>query len=1075
MAQALRTLFRCLVLGQAVAIQMASAQGPGMALRLERETPMVPGKRWAVIVGAGKYEQLGPLQYAPRDAADVADVLIKEFGFQRDTVRLITDETAPLGAERFRRIRDELDAILRDARLDESDLFVFFFSGHGVATPTGDYLLPTDAKPGEAEKVGIQVSGLLDRIAQAGLKNVLFLVDACRTGAENRFGEQLIRLAQKTNIAVLLGCEPGGRSYEDRRLEHGLFTHFLLDALRDKDLVNSQSGGLWATAVADAVRQRVKDYSERDNPAAPQTPHVWAYRSADVLLGAYLGESASVRDALDGFLEESSELSPGLYVSAAATFAEQLLERRQYAEAAEVLRAAERFGEPTDRVSVMFGVALAASGRLTEAERSLERVARGTGDSVWREAAVIGRAKLTGSFDDAVLSAERLWILDRTFSTGLLCAQTFENAEEWEKRRRVLTELLELEGVTPRRRSYVAGQIALDKGLLKEAAEAFYAALDEGGRHPSDREIYVGLVSALVFDRVKETALRLIRDRISEDERDAFWHLAEANALWIFGERSAIPDSLSRALRSDNLTDYIVLESLFLANVSLPQIADDVIAAAERFPLSWRAQLARDVAERIKNPATVITIGALFPNAERTVSRPEIVWLEFARLMYLWTTSSYAYRVLNVSKGATGETEEDRKQRAAVYRTMLDLMEEAFVRLVPRASRLGKDRQVWTMLLASGLWTGRFLQVDYLIREHVVRTLRPSLKQNRYGQDEIGLAVFTFYLNTGRGAEALSMLREVMGSEEESRGPRAVYGLHLAVNGDYDSAREMLKDKFEAAKSSTGGWPSRNVVENWERWATLLIVAGTANMESAREFLSKEVPAHPTEALVHGIAWAAVGYDMVAFEFLLRFAMEPMAGSDLLFVKVAAIRALAEMSERSGSHVTAVAVLRKLSDYAGNRLVAEVGFEEPPRVESFAGEHAYDVQVVPDEGPPFKGSLTLSIDSAGAVSGALTLDGAPGIRVAGSIDKFGNFRATAESGAKVWEMYAKFIPPAALLEAGPIMRIEVIKLLDESGRRSIWFCEPRPSPVRLRAGGSTGVGPGICRGLSPHCRYIHWT
>ena len=81
------------------------------------------------------------------------------------------------------------------------------------------------------------------------LRNILIVADACRAGTQSNFGIALNFVARKSNIALLLGCEPGKKSYEAPALRSGVYTYFLL-----KSLSNSKNrtplGGLWASKVA---------------------------------------------------------------------------------------------------------------------------------------------------------------------------------------------------------------------------------------------------------------------------------------------------------------------------------------------------------------------------------------------------------------------------------------------------------------------------------------------------------------------------------------------------------------------------------------------------------------------------------------------------------------------------------------------------------------------------------------------------------------------------------------------------------------------------------------------------------
>ena len=115
----------------------------------------------------------------------------------------------------------ELEVLLGDPRRTRSDLFVFYFCGHGAGLAEGDFLLPTDARLETAARLGLPVREVVERLTQAGMSNVLVIVDACREGAAHEFGRELEQLATRARLGVVLGCAPGAQSYEEARLGHG--------------------------------------------------------------------------------------------------------------------------------------------------------------------------------------------------------------------------------------------------------------------------------------------------------------------------------------------------------------------------------------------------------------------------------------------------------------------------------------------------------------------------------------------------------------------------------------------------------------------------------------------------------------------------------------------------------------------------------------------------------------------------------------------------------------------------------------------------------------------------------------
>lgn len=225
---------------------------------------ITPAQRWALVIGAGDYPHLGRLEYARSDAEAFGAALVERLGFEPSRLVLMT-ETAeepalrPTAGNMFLQLR----RLLADERLDAGDLFVFYFAGHGVSHGGRDYLLPNDAALETVADVGLDVAEVVAELAGAGLDNVLFVVDGCRSGEANAFGAELWELAEEANLAVVLSCAPGAQSFEDRRLGGGVFTHHLLEALDDPEVVDAASGALWASRLARVAREGARAWTQR--------------------------------------------------------------------------------------------------------------------------------------------------------------------------------------------------------------------------------------------------------------------------------------------------------------------------------------------------------------------------------------------------------------------------------------------------------------------------------------------------------------------------------------------------------------------------------------------------------------------------------------------------------------------------------------------------------------------------------------------------------------------------------------------------------------------------------------------
>ena len=194
-------------------------------------------RNWAICIGIDRYDNLQPLNFAKRDAEALRAFFETEVGFEK--VYFFAEDAPPIPADfgepirstptgatlrRFLRIRFE------QKFLKPSDNFWFFFAGHGRRERDRDYLMPSDADPGNVAETAIPVSLVTERLRRCGAENVILLLDACRNEGA-RDGEGIGAEAQPGVVAIS-SCSPSERSYEIDELQHGAFTYTLLEGLR---------------------------------------------------------------------------------------------------------------------------------------------------------------------------------------------------------------------------------------------------------------------------------------------------------------------------------------------------------------------------------------------------------------------------------------------------------------------------------------------------------------------------------------------------------------------------------------------------------------------------------------------------------------------------------------------------------------------------------------------------------------------------------------------------------------------------------------------------------------------------
>ncbi|MFL5327905.1 MAG: caspase family protein [Gemmataceae bacterium] len=289
-----------------------------MAVSLAQAVDPPAGKKYAVLVGINQYQhaKLPALRYAVNDATELAELLRKS-GY---TVTLLTDDAGAKDSQ-FAPTKKNIETSLKGtlAQAQRADTVVIALAGHGLqfASQQDAYFCPSDARPlPEATASLVSLHELYQHCEQsfAGVK--VLLVDACRddpTAARGARGVDADSAPRPPRgVAALFSCSAGERAFENDKLKHGLFFHYVLQGMRGEakdadDEVNFN--GLSSYVCKQVARQA----GVVIGGGARQSPNLKADLSGEspVLLRATSSNSDTVADQA---FEEGRNLYKGLGV-----------------------------------------------------------------------------------------------------------------------------------------------------------------------------------------------------------------------------------------------------------------------------------------------------------------------------------------------------------------------------------------------------------------------------------------------------------------------------------------------------------------------------------------------------------------------------------------------------------------------------------------------------------------------------------------------------------------------------------------------------------------------------------------
>ena len=242
----------------------------------------------AVIVGLENYRKpkggdaLPSVAYAHADADAVSEAvqeIFKNLPASDVEIEVMTDSDASLVA-----VQDHLAYTIRNLSAD--DLFIFYYAGHGFHGAGGNQFSTYDTNRLNIADTTLSMrDALLEPLSQSACEQALIFIDACaehfrdvvqsRDVIGNLDPHEVDEfLDSGWYLGAFLSCSPGEKSYPSNALGHGIWTHFLLEALAGR-APDALARDRWLTgeSLQNYLRQEVPRYITREmSMRATQTP-----------------------------------------------------------------------------------------------------------------------------------------------------------------------------------------------------------------------------------------------------------------------------------------------------------------------------------------------------------------------------------------------------------------------------------------------------------------------------------------------------------------------------------------------------------------------------------------------------------------------------------------------------------------------------------------------------------------------------------------------------------------------------------------------------------------------------------
>ena len=248
------------------------------------------GSIHVIAIGINTYDQtrgVAPLRFARQDAEAFVDSIKVGLGVPGGNFKPLLDEAATRTA-----ITQAFIDVRKSAKKD--DTVVIFFSGHGVqdlnpTSPDGvdRYLMPVDGDRSNVSDRGLSMDDLSREFNKLNLTSdrVMLFLDTCYAGAATAGARGLPPIGGSTRAAriravgedlqgagrVIMTASQGDQvSHEMETLGHGVFTYYLLDAMRGAADANGDHRVTVAEAFNYVSREVARATADAQMPALTQ-------------------------------------------------------------------------------------------------------------------------------------------------------------------------------------------------------------------------------------------------------------------------------------------------------------------------------------------------------------------------------------------------------------------------------------------------------------------------------------------------------------------------------------------------------------------------------------------------------------------------------------------------------------------------------------------------------------------------------------------------------------------------------------------------------------------------------------
>ncbi len=227
------------------------------------------GENYLLVIGIETYHEgaLAKVSYAENDAKEVTESFIN-LGYDKEDCILLLNNRATKTA-----ILTNLSKIV--SKTTESDRIILYFAGHGFSVNGSNMLAPVDAAMDSLESTCITISDILTQIQKSNSKRNILFFDSCHSGFQklenirdgNGFFNNDNLEYEFKDVEYCVGfasCMENQKSYSDSKLQNGIWSYYLIEALKgNADDSVYESGFLMSDKLQAYLRANTQEYVKK--------------------------------------------------------------------------------------------------------------------------------------------------------------------------------------------------------------------------------------------------------------------------------------------------------------------------------------------------------------------------------------------------------------------------------------------------------------------------------------------------------------------------------------------------------------------------------------------------------------------------------------------------------------------------------------------------------------------------------------------------------------------------------------------------------------------------------------------